>query len=165
MNDQNTAPTPDSNAINESIKTAVNSHRIKLRVLTTAAFVFGFLALVTGLVITWVYPVAVLPKQRELVQHAETLLAQHRTSSVAGKPESDADKEIRHLLAVEIMVGNVTTAGTAIVALAVGLLAFGTLLLLSVFILSRRVALNQINLSLTQISNQLQELQKGRGSP
>ena len=165
MNDQSTSPTPDANAINEHVKMAVNSHRIKLRVLTTAAFVFGFLALITGFVITWIYPIRVLPKQRELVQRAETLLVYYRTNDVAAARGNEVGKEIGQLLAVEVMVGNVTTAGTAIVALAVGLLAFGTLLLLTVVILSRRVALNQINASLAQISGQLRELQNARGSP
>lgn len=165
MNNQSNQPMPDAGDINERVKIAVNSHRIKLRVLTTAAFAFGFLALITGLVITWIYPIRVLPKQKEMVKHAEALLAHYRTNAVASTEKSKADKEIGQLLAVEIMVGNVTTAGTALVALAVGLLAFGTLLLLTVVILSRRVALNQINASLAQISNQLRELQNARGSP
>jgi hypothetical protein len=50
------------------------------------------------------------------------------------------------------------------VALAVGVLGLGTLILLMVVILNRRVALNQINASLAQISKQLRELQTERGS-
>ena len=46
-------------------------------------------------------------------------------------------------------------------AVAVGLLAVGTLVLLAVVILSRRATLNQINASLAQISTQLKELQPG----
>ena len=59
---------------------------------------------------------------------------------------------------------NVTTAGTVVLAAAVGLLGLGTLTLLRVVILNRRVALNQINASLAGISSQLRELQKTRGS-
>ena len=58
----------------------------------------------------------------------------------------------------------VTTAGTVVLAAAVGLLGLGTLTLLTVVILNRRVALNQINASLAGISSQLRELQKTCGS-
>ena len=50
-------------------------------------------------------------------------------------------------------------------ALAVAVLGLGTLSLLTVVILNRRIALNQINDSLVQISKQLRELQTERGSP
>ena len=50
----------------------------------------------------------------------------------------------------------------AAVALSVGVLGLGTLTLLTVVILNRRVALNQINVSLAQISRQLQDLQTAR---
>ena len=46
-----------------------------------------------------------------------------------------------------------------LVAIAVGLSAAGTLVMLALVILQRRVTLNQINVSLVQISNQLKELQ------
>ena len=59
---------------------------------------------------------------------------------------------------------DVTTAGTVVLAAAVGLLGLGRLTLLTVVILNRRVALNQINASLAGISSQLRELQKTRGS-
>jgi hypothetical protein len=51
-----------------------------------------------------------------------------------------------------------------VVAAAVGLLGLGTLTLLTVVILNRRVALNQINMSLAEISSQLRELEKVRDS-
>ena len=50
-------------------------------------------------------------------------------------------------------------------AVAVGASGLGTLILLTVVVLNRRIALNQINANLAQISNQLRELQAGRGGP
>jgi hypothetical protein len=46
-------------------------------------------------------------------------------------------------------------------AVAVGLLAVGTLVLLAVVIISRRATLHQINASLAQISHQLKQLHAG----
>jgi hypothetical protein len=55
--------------------------------------------------------------------------------------------------------------GVTVVAIAMGLLGLGTLILLTMVVLNRRVALNQINDSLVQISNQLRKLQTERGGP
>jgi hypothetical protein len=54
--------------------------------------------------------------------------------------------------------------GTTLVAVVVGVLSLGTLVLLIVVILNRRVTLNQINVSLAQIAHQLRELQSSRGA-
>ena len=58
MNTNNPSPNSDLAA------TAVRSHRIKIRVMTTVAFLLGFLAMITGILIVWSYPVFMLPKQK-----------------------------------------------------------------------------------------------------
>lgn len=149
-------------AIHQRIMTGVKAHRLKVRILTSAAFVFGFLAMVSSLVLAWSYPVFILPKQREMEFHAVNLLEQARTNAITTMPV-DAGQELAKLLAIEIQVTNITTAGTALIAAAVGLLGLGTLILLTVVILNRRVALNQVNTSLAEISGTLRGMQD-RGS-
>ena len=50
---------------------AVRSHRLKLRVMTSVAFLFGFLAVATGIFIVWFYLIMYLPKQRQMIEDAE----------------------------------------------------------------------------------------------
>jgi len=158
MNTNNPSPNSDLAA------TAVRSHRIKIRVMTTVAFLLGFLAMITGILIVWSYLVFMLPKQKELALGAEILVHQFQTNSAAAQPVGDAGKQMGDILNGEIAMNRVTSTGVVVVALAVGVLGLGTLILLTVVILNRRVALNQINASLAQISEQLRELQTERGS-
>ena len=125
----------------------------------------GFLPTITSLLLVWNYPIFILPKQRELDLEAGKLMRQLRTEAIPSAPGDDAGRGIGKLLAVQIETTHITTAGTAVVALAVGLLGLGSLTLLTVVILNRRVSLNQIDASLKEISRQLRDLQEGRGSP
>lgn len=145
--------------------TAVRSHRIKIRVMTAVAFCLGFLAMITGILIVWSYPILMLPKQKELALGAEVLVHQFQTNSAVAQPVGDAGKQMGYILAADIQMNRVTSMGAVVVALAVGVLGLGTLILLTVVILNRRVTLNEINASLAQISNQLRELQAGHGDP
>ncbi len=165
MNHQAEPSTPDADAIQERVKAGVKAHRIKLRLLTMAAFVLGFVAMITSLLVVWCYPVFILPKARELELEAAKLIEQLKANATAPAPGDDAGRQTGKLLAVEIQMTNITTAGTVVVAVAVGLLGLGTLTLLTVVILNRRVALNQINASLAELSNALREWPKTRGGP
>ena len=160
MNHQPNPPTPDAGAINELVKTAVHSHRIQLRVLTTVAFVFGFAAIATSIFIVWFYLMLYMPKQRVMLDDSQKTVEQART--ITDSTEAGV-KRMHGLLESEIFMTYVVSMGVMVVALAVGVLGVGTLILLTVMILNRRVALNQINASLTQISNQLLEMQTERG--
>jgi len=158
MNNQPSPQMPTSDEINERIKTAVQSHRIKLRLLNTVACVFGFLALATSVFIVMFYAIKYMPKQRELLQQARAI------ANSPSNPNAPA-MSTEDLLRNEVVLTYVASTGVTIVAVAVGLLGLGTLILLTVVILSRRVALNRINASLGQISKQLQEMQKPSGNP
>jgi len=162
MSNQPNHQVPDAGAINERVKAAVNSHRIKLRVLTTAAFVFGFVATAASIFIVWFYLIMYLPKQKQILYDSEKAVeqAKHAANSV-----EDNVKQINKFLGVEVLLTHVVSMGVTIVALSVGVLGLGMLVLLSVVILNRRATLNQINVSLAQISNQLREMQNARGSP
>jgi hypothetical protein len=163
MNDPLKTPTPDAGAINELVKTAVHSHRIKLRVLTAAAFVFGFVAVAASILIAslclhqW-------PWQSEILKD----LPYPKTMEQA-KPNTESAEDrlnrIERIIHQEAFMTRMASTEAAGVALAVAVLGLGTLILLTVVVLNRRIALNQINDSLVQISNQLRELQTVRGGP
>jgi len=159
MNESSNQPTPGMGAINERVKTAVNAHRVKLRVLTSAAFVFGFVAVVVSIFIVWFYLFMYLPKQRQMLYDSEK--AAQQAKSAASSVEDNV-KEINKFMGAEVLLTHVVSMGVTIVALSVGVLGLGMLVLLSVVILNRRVALNQINTSLAQISQQLRELQTAK---
>jgi hypothetical protein len=161
MNPQPDPSIPNANIVHQRVKAAVKAHRLKLRVLTTIAFVLGFAAIITSLLVVWSYPVFVLPRQKEL--GAMNLRDQFNTNGIASASRHYSEEQIARLLVNHVETSKITTAGTVVVALAVGLLGFGTLTLLAVVILNRRVALNQINSSLAEISGQLRELQQQRG--
>ncbi len=161
MNDQPNPPMPDAGAINERVKTAVHSHRIKLRVLTAAAFVFGFVAVAASIFIVWFYLIFILPKQREMLYDSQKTVEQAKTNTESAEA---GVKRIDNILRLQAVMTYVVSTELTGVALAVGVLGLGTLTLLTVVVLNRRVTLNQINASLAQISNQLRELQTARGS-
>ena len=70
-------PTPSTN---ES-RRAVHSHRIKLRMLNTAAFAFGFVALAAGIFIVWFYLAVYLPTQKDLLNYSQNILEQAQAST------------------------------------------------------------------------------------
>src|SRR6185436_15077831 len=100
-----------------------------------------------------------LPKQRKMLYDSEK--AAQQAKSAASSVEDNV-KEINKFMGAEVLLTHVVSMGVTIVALSVGVLGLGMLVLLSVVIPNRRVALNQINLSLAQISSQLRELQAAR---
>jgi hypothetical protein len=152
MNYPLNTPAPDSGAINESVKTAVHSHRIKLRVLTTSAFVFGFVAIAASIYLAsfWV-----------LSLRWENQIHQRLPKPNAESAE-DGVKRLELIIGNEAFLTRLATTEATGVALAVAVLGLGTLILLTVVVLNRRVALNQVNASLIQISNQLRELKTAR---
>ena len=168
MNPQLTRPAPDAGAINQRVKAAVHSHRIKLRVLTTVAFAFGFVAIATSIFIVWFYVIMYMPKQREMLNGSKQAAEQARTNAGAaqqGVKPADNLPRAEEFLRNEVVLTYVLSMGVTVVALAVGALGLGTLVLLTVVVLNRRVTLSQINASLAQISQQLRELQTARGGP
>ncbi len=165
MNTNDPSPNLDPVALNDRVTTAVQSHKTKLRLMTTLAFLLGFLAIAVSIFIVWFYLIMYLPKQRHMIQEAEAAVQQAKSASASG-PASVAEdvKRIDKFLGVQIVLTYVISAGVTLVGGSVGVLALGTLTLLTVVILSRRVTLNQINVSLAQISNQLRELPTARST-
>lgn len=163
MNTNNPPPDVDPVALNERVTTAVRSHRIKLRLLTSVALLLGFLAVAVSILIVWCYVISYLPKQRQMIEDAEKAVQQAKTNSISGPTVIEAEvKRIDRFLGVQIFLTHVVSMGVTVTAFAVGVLGLGTLVLLMVVILNRRVALSQINASLAQISQQLRQLQDNR---
>jgi hypothetical protein len=95
-----------------------------------------------------------------MLQDSQKAVEQAKT----GADSAEASvKRIDNFLRTEVILTYVISAGVTVVAFAVGALGLGTLILLAVVVLNRRVTLNQINASLAQISNQLRDLQTARG--
>jgi hypothetical protein len=153
MNSPSNHPMPDSEQINQRIATAVRSHRVKLRVLTGVAYLFGISAIVASLRLVWLWRAVYWPMQEHLMKQIEA--ASPATAATSG----DSLKRIIELLDQETLHTAMVSMGAAAVALSVAVLGFGTLVLVTVVVLNRRVTLNQINASLAQISSQLRDLQ------
>lgn len=155
MNHQPNPPMPVAGTINEQAKTAVQMHRIKLRLLTTAGFVCGFVAIVASTCIVWFYMIMYLPRQRQLMEDLEQTL---RGANLITNSAAESMRQITQALGVEATLTHLASMEITMVALSVGVLGLGMLVLLTVVVLNRRAALDQINASLAQISNQLRQL-------
>ena len=167
MNNQPINPSQDLSAINDRITATVRSHRIKIRVLSTVAFMFGFLAIATSLGLAWSYVVFVLPRQSQMVEDGLVAMQQAKTHPATEPvPTSDDTMQIHRFLSMQADMVRSVSVGTSMLALAVGVLGLGTLVLLTVVILSRRSTLDHVNTSLVEISQQLRDLRNAsRGAP
>ena len=151
--------TPSAAELNDRVSAALRSHRTKIRALTALAFLFGFLTIAASIVIVFFYLIFYLPKQKQLLHDADVAVQQAKNNPTAGEAALEsAVKRIDQFLGAQILMTHVTSIGTTTVAVMVGVLGLGTLVLLSVVVLNRRITFGQINTSLAQISAQLREL-------
>jgi len=159
MNHQSPPPTPDAGAINELAMTAVRSHRIKLRILTTLALVLGIATIAASIYIASFW-VMLKSMQVEAFRDFPKSVEQAKREST-----EESLKRINKMIQIEAFLTHMASTQATALALAVVMLGLGMLILLTVVVLNRRVTLNQVNNSLAQISNQLLELKTVRGSP
>jgi hypothetical protein len=150
------ASSPDEGAIRERAATAVKSHQRKIRALTIAAFVFGFLSVAASITIVTLNSMYVVPKQQKLISESSKLAWPDNKNEPASV--SAQDTMPAKLLALEIQMMRVVSLGSMMVAGSVGFLALGTVVLVTVVTLNRRATLNQVSASLAQISEQLRQL-------
>lgn len=127
-----------------------------MKILTSAALFFGFLAIAASVAIVSAYFVLYRPKQLQLLRDV-TIAAQAAQPTPA--PGENPPPRKLDFPSVQATMTHVLSFGTMLVAVAVGFLAAGTLVMLALVVLQRRAALHQINVSLVQISGQLKELQ------
>jgi len=167
MNPQANSPLLHPAAINERVTAGIRSHRLRMRILTSLALLFGFLALATSLGLAWSYFVFILPRQTEMMQEGSQAFVHHSGTNTVSEPlaTQEALQRIERHLRMEAQVSRTLGLGTFILAIAVGALGLGTLVLLLVVILNRRAGLNQLNVSLAEISRQLREASTPRANP
>jgi hypothetical protein len=159
MNHQDNQPVEDLEQLNQRIMASARSHRVKLRVLTTAACLFGIAAVIVSLTLIWVWRAEYWPIQERLQNQISAI-----DKATAAAPDSDR-KQLIALLGRESVDTAMVSMGAAAVALAVAVLGMGSLVLAAVVILNRRVTLSQINASLVQISSQLRNMQQSPQPP
>jgi hypothetical protein len=164
MNHDPEHPPADPGAIKGRVIAALRSHRLKIRLLSTGAFLFGFLALASSIGLAWSYFNFVLPRQTQMLEESEAFVQRSGTNSVAEPlAAQEAIQRIDRALLMQISVSRTIGVGTSMLAVAVGALGLGTLVLLLVSILSRRATLTQLNAGLAEISSQLRDLRTSRG--
>ncbi len=153
------AAVPNANAINERVVTAVRSHQRTIRALTSLAFLLGFLAIAASIVVVSAYFVFYRPKEKQLLREVTAAAEQSNHTSAAGQGTGEGVWKLQFdYPSVQATHTYFLSVCIMLTALSVGLLALGTIVLLTVVVLNRRVTLNQINTSLAQISGQLREL-------
>ncbi|MDB6038811.1 MAG: hypothetical protein JWM99_2652 [Verrucomicrobiales bacterium] len=141
----------------------IAKHQRKMRALTGLACTFGILAVVASILIIAGYLVLYLPKQKQLMQDFGARI--ERIDSTATLPpgaQSPSPRDRYDFPHIQVIMMNAVSFGGMLVAVAVGLLAAGTLTVLALIVVSRRATLDQINASLRQITEQMKLLQNAR---
>ena len=154
-------PAADFNHFTEGITNAVGAHRRKMRILTGAALLFALLALVASIGTVAGYLVFIRPKQTQMLNNY-TFTGNPPRVVPAPTAAGAAPSESAVFASQEVVMTYVSFLGTMLVAMAVGLSATGTLVLLVLVVLQRRATLQQINVSLARISAQLKDLQPAK---
>ena len=156
MNENQRQSVDKNPAVNDRILRTVKRQQRVSRVLTCLALLFGFTAIAASIALVVAYCVLYLPKQKQLLQD-------YQRWSAAGlhnyAPNPGDLKNTQQLAQAHILMTHVSSMGTMLVATSVGVLGGGTLVMLIVIVLNRRLTLSQINAALAQISAQIKELQ------
>ncbi|MDB6026052.1 MAG: hypothetical protein JWM68_2275 [Verrucomicrobiales bacterium] len=155
--------TSDISSISERVASAVRAQKRTMGILTGAAFSFGFATIIASVIIVAGYFLLYQPKQNHLLKLAKEA-AQAQSAGTRYIPPANENSSRGEPKPVDIPFLILTNThalgiGIMLVAAAVGLLALGTVVTLTLVVVQRRATLNQINLSLAQISSQLKELQ------
>lgn len=152
---------PELSAIHERVTASIRSHQHKIRALTGVAFLLGFLAITASVIIISGYFVFYRPKEKEVLLQVTLAAEQARAKPApADGGTAPASKLPFDFPSIQASMTFFHSVLITLLAAAVGLLALGTLVLVAVVILNRRATLQQINVSLAQISDQLKELQR-----
>ena len=151
---------PELSAINERVTASIRSHQHKIRALTGVAFLLGFLAITASVIIISGYFIFYRPKEKEVLR--QVTLAAEQARAKPGPADGGAASTPKLPFDFPSVQATMTYFHSVLITLlaaALGLLALGTVVLVAVIILNRRVTLQQVNASLAQISFQLREQQ------
>ena len=147
----------------ERVFDGIAKHQRKMRALTGLACAFGILAVVASILIIAGYLVLYLPKQKQLMQDFGARIERFDSASTLPPgAQSPSPRDRYDLPHIQVIMMNAVSFGGMLVAVAVGLLAAGTLTVLALIVVSRRATLDQINASLRQITEQMKLLQNAR---
>jgi hypothetical protein len=165
----NPSPGGEAYEMNDAVMKKLKSYRWKGRALTTMALGAGLLSIVAGIFLVWANSGFIFPQVRLLVQNSGVAQSSD-TNSISQTNVDDSSHltlsdgtTVNRQVMVTLMLGKAMN----VTSLSVTLLGLGTLLTLLLVILNRQVTLRHLNTSLTQISNQIKELQDGKspGAP
>jgi len=159
----NPSSSGDAHEMHEAVIKKLKSYRWKGRALTTMALGAGLLSIVAGVFLMWANTVFIFPQVQLLVQNSgsgqsNTINSISQTNVDSPLPTLSDGTTVDRQVLVTLMLGK----AMHVTALSVTLLGLGTLLTLLLVIFNRHVTLRQLNTSLTQISNQIKELQGGK---
>ncbi len=158
-------PSPDMAAASDAIGAALRAHRIKLRVLSSVAFLFGVLAIAASIALVWCYFIFYLPRQKQMLEDAAYLPPPVQTNALPTPQDGHLAKRLPGFTQVHIIMTHLVSVGVTVIAVAVAVLGLGTVVTLTVVLVNRRATLQQINVSLAQISEQLRHLHTGPAPP
>jgi len=159
----NPSSSGDAQEMHDAVMKKLKSYRWKGRALTAMAIGAGLLSIVAGIFLMCANTVFIFPQVRLLVQDSGS----GQSNSINSLSQTNLDSSLLTLgdgttvnsqVLVTLMLGKAMN----VTALSVTLLGLGTLLTLLLVIFNRHVTLRQLNASLTQISNQIKELQSGK---
>jgi ABC-type Fe3+ transport system permease subunit len=150
---------PDLTVINQAVQERLRSHQQKVRWLAGAAFLLGVLAIAASFLVVTGYFVFYRPKEKEVLRQVTLAAERAKTQTPAENAGPHEPKLPFDFPSVQATMTFLHSVAIAFLAAAIGILALGTLVLLAVVMLNRRVTLRQINASLAQISSQLKEIE------
>jgi len=144
----------------ERILGAVHQQQLHGRWLAGLALMLGLVSIAASIGIVSFYFIFYRPKEKQLLRDLPGVIYNSSTNAVANQGEERVPRPHFDPVRAHLFMTFVIGVGTALVAGSVGLLGLGTLLVVTLVLLNRRVTLRQINASLADISLQLRELRK-----
>ena len=135
---------------------AVEKYARRTRNLTLLVLIIGTLSLLASLLLVSGFWVVYKPKQQQLMKElgalaAENLAAEHRAREAGSSPRALQDR----FPGIQVYFNYGIWTALILLSTAVGLLGLGTLTLLSLILVNRRIALEEVSRQLAEISNQL----------
>jgi hypothetical protein len=152
-------------AMQERILRAVESHGRKSGWIAGIALFLGLVSVAASIAIVSFYFVFYRPKEKQLLRDLPPVIYNATTNATAGAAQEPVPRPHFDPVRAHLFMITAIGVGTALVAGSVGLLGLGTLLLVSLVLINRRVALRQISASLADISLQLKQLQRPTEPP
>ncbi len=152
------ASDPNWTGLDHRVIASVRSHQRRLQALTAAAFLFGFLAIASSIAIASAYFILYRPKQLQLLRDVTIAAQQARPADT--KSSDEAHRPKLDFPSVQATMTHVLSFATMLVAVSVALLAMGTLVTLVLVVVQRRVTLQQINITLAELSTELQAMRR-----